>query len=91
MGFFKFRVADLEFLFPKLIKKYADYYLNDILITCSPKNFDNWILDEGQSDLKVSVAWKCKGNINGVTPTPLILGKITDMQILKHLLIIWQK
>jgi hypothetical protein len=43
---FKFRLVDLEFLFPNLITKYGEFYLNYIPIVCSPNNFDDWEFDE---------------------------------------------
>lgn len=42
---FGFRLVDLEYLFDKVVAKYAKYYLSDVRITCNPVAFGKWGVD----------------------------------------------
>lgn len=55
------------------MKDYSEYYLNDISITCSPKNFEDLTLVEESNDISVKIKWSCKGYLSGPTPAALIL------------------
>ena len=54
---FKFKLINLEYLFEKLVKDYSEYYLNDISITCSPRNYDDLVLIETSNDISVKINW----------------------------------
>ena len=70
---FKFKLINLEYLFEKLVKDYSEYYLNDISITCSPRNYEDLVLIEASNDISVKINWSCKGYLSGPTPAALIL------------------
>lgn len=63
----------MEYLFEKLVKDYSEYYLNDISIICSPKNYEDLALIEETNDISVRINWSCKGYLSGPTPAALIL------------------